>query len=62
MCDTRRRNVFEKGDEEDVNTQNDEFLQRLRNISEQGRLFRARENERDRRNGIIVYSDPISRD
>ncbi|OGE51250.1 hypothetical protein PENARI_c014G10986 [Penicillium arizonense] len=62
MCKTRRRNVFEKGDEEDVNTQNDEFLQRLRNISEQGRVFRARENERDRRNGIVVYSDPISRD
>jgi hypothetical protein len=62
MCKTRRRNVLEKGDEEDVNTQNAEFLQRLRNISEQGRVFRARENERDRRNGIVVYSDPISRD
>ncbi|OQD86263.1 hypothetical protein PENANT_c008G02411 [Penicillium antarcticum] len=61
MCKSRRRKVLDKDDDE-ANPENVEFLHRLRKISEQGRVFRARENERDRRNGIVVYSDPVSRD
>jgi hypothetical protein len=61
MCKTRRRKVLDK-EEDEANTENVEFLQRLRSLSEQGRIFRARENERDRRNGIVVYSDPVPRD
>ncbi|KAJ5753730.1 uncharacterized protein N7511_007883 [Penicillium nucicola] len=59
MCKTRRRKVLDKEDDE-ANTENVEFLQRLRNISEQGRVFRAKENERDRKHGIVVYSDGVS--
>ncbi|KAJ5778974.1 hypothetical protein N7457_006694 [Penicillium paradoxum] len=62
MCKRRRKLVLEKTAEEDVSDRNNEYLTRLRKLSEQGRIFRKRENKKDRERGIVIYEDLSRKD
>jgi hypothetical protein len=57
MCKRRRAAVLEKSDDDADNADRNWFLGRLKNLAEEGRKFRERENKKDRQDGIVVFED-----
>lgn len=58
-CQKRRQKALEGRGEDETDVAGNGYIRKLREISQQGRLYRAQEEQLDREKGIVVLSDPI---
>lgn len=58
-CQKRRQKALEGRGEDETDVAGNGYIRKLREISQQGRLWRAQEDKLDRERGIVVLTDPI---